>query len=430
MISKLRAISDDKRRLLNNFFSLSVLHGANYLLPLITLPYLVRVLGAERFGLVAFAQAFIQYFVVLTDYGFNLSATREISIHRDNKQKVSEIFCSVLLIKSVLMIVSFVILSAIVFGFDKFRADWGIYYLTFGMVIGQVLFPVWFFQGMERMKYIAFLNITSKLLFTILIFIMIRKASDYIYVPLVNSLGFVTAGILSLWIIFKNFRVNLILPTTGSIKHQLEDGWHIFISSIAINLCTTSNTVILGIFTNNTIVGFYSAGDKIIRALVGLFEPLSQTVYPYISKLVSESTENALIFVRKIAKGVGGLGLLISLALFVFAPQVSNTILGKDFENSIVVVRILSFLPFLIGLSNIFGMQTMLTFGLKKTFTKILVSGSIINVILAVILVIPLKHVGVSIAVLAMEIYMTCSMYLNLRHNGLEIFSFQKIRLR
>jgi polysaccharide transporter, PST family len=186
----------------------------------------------------------------------------------------------------------------------------------------------------------------------------------------------------------------------------------------------------LGIFTNNTIVGFYSAGDKIVRVLVGLFEPLSQTVYPYISKLASESTENALIFVRKIAKGVGVLGLLISFALFVFAPQVSNTILGKGFKESIVVVRILSFLPFLIGLSNIFGMQTMLTFGLKKTFTKILVSGSIINVILALVLVIPLKHVGVSISVLVMEIFMICAMYLNLRHNGLEIFSFRKIRLR
>ena len=138
MIEKLKAISDDKKRLVSNFFSLSVLQGANYLLPLITLPYLVRVLGVEKFGLIAFAQAFIQYFVILTDYGFNLSATREISIHRENKQKVSEIFTSVLIIKFVLMVLSFIILCAVVLSFSKFKSDWQIYFLTFGMVIGQV----------------------------------------------------------------------------------------------------------------------------------------------------------------------------------------------------------------------------------------------------------------------------------------------------
>jgi PST family polysaccharide transporter len=405
-IKDCRAISG-KRRLMENFLSLSVLRAVNYILPLVTIPYLVRVLGPEKFGLIAFAQAIVSYFAILTDYGFNLSATRNISICREDKKKVAEIFNAVIFIKLVLMLLSFSILAALVFAISKFRNDRTIYLFAFGAVLGNVLFPAWFFQGMEKMKYITFLNFLAKLVFTVSIFIFIRRKADYIYVPLINSLGFVTAGILSLWIIFKNFRVNLILPTTGSIKHQLEDGWHIFISSIAINLYTTSNTVILGIFTNNTTVGFYSAGDKIVRVLVGLFEPLSQTVYPYISKLASESTENALIFVRKIAKGVGVLGLLISFALFVFAPQVSNTILGKDFENSIVVVRILSFLPFLIGLSNVFAVQGLYGFGHYKIVSKYVTICGVIYLPVVITLTYVFNYIGTAISTLIIELVIT-----------------------
>ena len=418
----LNYFTSTKKRLIENFLSLSTLQVVNYLLPLITLPYLVRILGPEKYGLIAFAQGFIQYFNILTDYGFNLSATKEISIYRDNKEKISEIFSSVMIIKFGLMIISFLILSFLVFTIPKFKNDWLVYFFTFGMVFGNVLFPVWFFQGMERMKYITILNIVAKGIFTICIFIFIRKMADYLYVPLINSMGFLIAGGLSLRIVSKDFGIKFILPSFGAIKYQLKEGWHIFISTVAINLYTTSNTFILGLFTNNTIVGYYAAAEKIMRAVLRLLSPLSQTVYPYISKLASESKEKALNFIRKLIKIVGGISFVISFSIFIFADFVVNILLGSQYQQSIIVLRILAFLPFIIGLSNIFGIQTMLTFNLKQAFSKILISAGLLNIVLALILAPLYQHIGISIAVLTTEIFVTLSMFFYLKKKGIKIF--------
>ena len=408
---KFQLQDNDKRRLLENFLSLSVLQGANYILPLITLPYLVRVLGPEKFGLIAFAQAFIGYFIILTNYGFNLSATREISINRDKKEKVSEIFNSVMIVKFLLGILSFFILALILIFIPKFRNDWLVYIFTFGMVIGQILFPVWFFQGMERMKYITILNIIAKGIFTICIFIFIRKMADYLYVPLINSMGFLVAGGLSLRIVSKDFGIKFILPSFEAIKYQLKEGWHIFISTVAISLYTTSNTFILGLFTNNTIVGYYAAAEKIVKAVQGLLVPISQTAYPHISKLASESKERALNFIRKLVKIVGGISFIISLSIFIFAKLIVNIILGPQYQQSIIVLRILAFLPFMIGLATVYATLFLLGFGYIKTWSRIIIGSSVLDIIFVLIFVgiFPLAHIGVSISWVLTEICVSVS---------------------
>lgn len=153
-------------------------------------------------------------------------------------------------------------MSVLVFSIHKFRNEWLLYFLTFGTVLGQVLFPIWFFQGIERMKYITLLNIIAKTIFTVLVFVLIHQKTDYIYVPFLGALGTIISGVLALGIIRKHFKVNFHLPSKNEIIHQLREGWYIFISTVAISLYSISNTFILGLFASNTIVGYYAGAKK------------------------------------------------------------------------------------------------------------------------------------------------------------------------
>ncbi len=417
----------EKKQMFENFVSLTVLQALNYLLPLVTFPYLVRVLGAEKFGLLAFATATIDYFRILTDYGFNLSATRDISIHREDKAKVDEIFSAVMIIKFGFLIISFLLLTAIVFSFKKFKVDWQIYFLSFGMVVGQTLFPVWFFQGMERMKYITFLNILAKALFTIAIFIFVKEQTDFWKVPLLNSLGFIVAGIISLYLVKKIFNTNVTFPTIHIILEQLKEGWHIFVSTVAISLYTISTPFILGLFTNNTIVGYYSAADKIIQAIKGLLGPFSQTIYPFINKKVVVSKKAGLKIIRKITIYVAFFTFLLSISVFIFARQVTFLVLGQSYIKSIIALKILAITPFLIGLSNVFGIQTMISFGRNRAFRNILIFASVINIILSLILVPAFSYLGSAVAVVIVEFFVTTSMFIYLQTTGIKIVEFKDV---
>ena len=393
----------DKKQILENFLSLSVLQGINYVLPLITLPYLVRVLGPEKFGLIAFARAFVQYFNVLTDYGFNLSATREISIYRENKERVSRIFNAVMIIKFALLIFSFIVLSVIVIVFQKFRKDWEIYYLSFGMVVGQVLFPVWFFQGMEKMKYITFLNLIARLLFTVSIFIFIKEVSDYIYVPLLNSIGIILAGFLGIWVSFKKFPIYLKIPPWIEIKHQLKDGGYIFISRISISFYTVSNVFFLGLLTNNTTVGIYSAAEKLINGIKAFNNVILQVMFPFVSKVAKESSLKAVKIVWKELKFFLTLEFILCIFIYLFSYKIVLILLGENFIDATPIIRILIFTVPLILASAVIGQQILLNFNLKRLFTMSIVYVSFFHLILLPIFIHLMKEIGAAIAVFITE---------------------------
>jgi PST family polysaccharide transporter len=404
-------LSPTYKTLVENFLSLSFLQVANYIFPLITLPYLVRVLGPEKYGLIAFAQAFIGYFQILTDYGFNLSATREISINRENKEKVSEIFSSVMIIKFFLLLLSLGLMTIIVFSFKKFRQDWLIYYLTFVMVLGQTLFPIWFFQGMERMKYITFLNVLAKLIFTIAIFIFVKKASDYLYVPLLNSLGFIVAGVLALWIVFKDFGVGFRMPSWEATKGEFKNGWHIFLSTTSINFYKNNSILILGLFANNEIVGYFTIAKKLIDVLNQIAVIISQTVYPYVTKQIIINYQKTVRFLRKVGLLIGTYTFIFGIILFIFSSKIIYIVSGAYFSESILSLKLMAFVPMFIGI-NVPSVQILLGKGLDKKFLKAVLIGAILDIILNFLLVPVFSYIGSCITVITVELLVTILLYI------------------
>lgn len=409
------------KRLIENIISLFTIKGLEYILAFITFPYLVRVLQVENFGAVVFVQGIIQYFVLFTDYGFNLLGPKEIAQHDSIKER-GKIFASIFCAKLILLLISTIVFICMLIGVKYINdIDITLYSVVYLMVIGNVIFPIWFFQGIQQMRYITIVNIIGRFLSVACIFYFVKAPSDYILAGLFQAIVPLIAGICSWIILWKKYREVFILPKFQSVKQVFIDAWEIFTSTIAINLYTASNIVFLGLLTNNTIVGYFSGAQKIIQNINQLISPVTQAIYPYVSKTASNSKNEALKFLRKIVLILGGGNFIGSILIFIFAEWIVDILLGEGYEQSVLLLRILAFLPFIISLSNIFGIQTMLVFGMKKQFNKVLLSAAIVNTVIVLPMIYFYQAIGVSISMTITEIFVTLSMYYILRKNNIDL---------
>jgi len=420
-LKRIAQIINSNKVLFKNFTSLSILQIANYIFPIITLPYLVRVLGPEKYGLVSFATAFAAYFTIITDYGFNLSATQEISVNRNDKKRIAEIFSSVFTLKVSFFILSSIFFLAIVFLVPQFQNHRLLFFITFLGVLGTALFPLWFYQGIEKMNYILVINVSVRLITTALVFVIIKDENDFIKLAGLNTSALFAIGFVGLVVAFNKFQIKYILPEKELLKMQLKNGWNLFLSTVWINLYTTSNVFILGLFAPANVVGYFAAADKIRLAFQGILSTMSQSVFPYVNKLLSESYERFINFNRKLFKVALSAGTIISITLFLFAEPLVNIVLGKDYEPSVLVLRIIAWLPLVIFLSNVLGIQTMLPMNKHKSFAIILFFAAMINLILSFILVPKYYEIGTAISVLATEIFVTMAFFVFIKKNKILI---------
>ncbi len=310
------------RRIIVNFFSLSLINGVSYLIALFLIPYLLRVLGEERYGSYLIIYVLSQYLLLVGNYGFKFSVTRQISIYRDDRAKVNAIFNAAIWTRVFLSVIASLIgllLVCILMDSD----DVVMYLFALGMVFGDILVPSWLFQGMEQMKYLTIVNVVSKLVFALLIFVFITSPDQYVYVLLLHSMGYIASGLLSIYLARKQFGIVLGRTTLTEMKLQLKEGWHIFVSNIGMEVYRNSNVVLLGAFVGDAAAGIFGAVEKLIKAAQTIFNALPMAIYPYISRRFynAETTTNITTLYR-----------LIRWALTILLPLV----LAIGFSHSLI----------------------------------------------------------------------------------------------
>lgn len=393
-----------------NVAALCVLQVANYVVPVITLPYLTRVLGAEVYGKIAFIQALMAYFQLLTDYGFTWSATRKISANRVDRVFVSDVFVHVWFAQWLLVLLSAGLITIFIVGYVGIKADALLYATAFLVVPGNVLFPVWFFQGMEHLRDLAVIQVVTKLAALIPIFTLVNTPSDAIWVLAISGGTSVLCGVLSIYWIRKLDLVDWHWPALRIIRREFIEGGPLFGSRLAISCYTTLVPLALGWIAGPVAVGYFSLADKLRTAIQSLLAPLSQALFPRMSLLFASETQAAIgllkqsgLIVLTIAGGAG-------IALWTMADWLVISFGGPEFAPAAVLVRWLACLPLVIGLSNLLGVQLMLPKQLNRPFNFILIGAGLIGLSIVWPLIGYFHAIGAALTMLITELFVTASM--------------------
>jgi PST family polysaccharide transporter len=396
----MKIILNKYKSVLESFFSLSILNGLNVVLPLVTLPYILRVVGAANYGVYSYVYVLIQYIVLLNTYGFNYSATKQIAENRDDQTKINSIYNSVIACRLILFLgVTFLFIAMFPFLFET-RDEKIMFLMGLGVVLGDTFNPIWFFQGMEKMRFITIVNVLSKLLFTVLIFLFIVESDDYFYLIIFNSGGFLLAGLLSVIIVRRKFGIKFHIPVLKDIIFQFKEGWVLFGSTIGTTLYKNANVFILKFFVSESSLGIYAAAEKIIKGFQMLANPIAQALFPYLShNFHNNTTKNNLLTLKKLVLPLSFFFSLLSAVPFIFSDIIVEFFGGNEYLDASVVVKIMSPIILFGGLNYLFGVVGLVN--LKKQtyfFRAVLISG-LISVLFVFVTV---KFFGINSAALAM----------------------------
>lgn len=392
---KLKSLMDrvrgnrESRTLVENFASLSLLQVVTLILPLITLPYVLRVMGKSGYGIYVMAVTLMGYFVTITDFGFTVLAPRDVALVRDDKDALNKVYSQVIFTKIVLSLLTILIFSILITALPSFRKDWISYLCALPILLGSVFITDWFFQGIEQMKFITIIQVTTRVLFTCLVFVVIRVPGDFNKYILLQSMTYVLSATISQFIIRKRHNVRLVRVSKTELIETVKENLPIFINIFLPNLYNAGGILLLGLFHSHNTVGTYETLHKIAMIGLTLVTILSQVFFPFLSRRKEAFQKSARI---SIIVGVSSaiLALIGTPAVFWYL----------DIEWSIT-----PFIVYVILCANIvcltiiktYGQNFLVTHGYDAKYVKATLISSLIGGVLALILIYPFSAIGAAL---------------------------------
>ncbi len=398
--------------------ALYCVQGINYVLPLVVLPYLLRILGPAQYGVIVFSQSLIRYGVILTDFGFTLSATRAVSLARDQPDALARIFWSTFAAKSVLLLLSAVVVAVAAYFTTELRADWHIVAACSLLLFGSTTFPEWYFLGLERMRVVALIYFATGMLTLVAVFLFVKTSTDELAAAVILSSQQMVAALISIAVIPFLVPVRPYFPRPRDVVAAIRSSWNIFLSIAAGSLYLNTNTFLLGIISGRYAVALYALANKLALAMYNILVPVVRAAYPRVSLLFGESLDRAFGFTRALLRWLVPAALCIAATTFLFANEIIRLLAGRKFAAAVPVLQILSILPAILVFSSIVSQVVMVNLGLDRSLSRIYMLVGAFNLALVPALVHKYGASGAAVSVVIAECLGPILMVLVLRKAG------------
>jgi PST family polysaccharide transporter len=409
---------------MKNFFSMSFMKGLEYIAPLILIPYLVRTLGIATFGTMQSVVSYMYIFYMLTNYGFSYSAARQISVHRDNREKIQQIASSVMVLKILFMIASFVLMIIGVIIFPHLNAEFGLCLLTFGFVAGDVLLPVWLYQGYEKLHILSRFQIFSRVLIFAFTLLLIKTPEDYLLYPIIYYGIQCIAGIASLLLIPKLFGVHFIMPKKEHLIEELKLGIGPFKSILSQALYANPRLFYLSLFAHPIVTGQFAVAEK----AAGVFQlfPVWLFVFsalPRLSLVFEQNKDECFEKIKHYQKITIIYALILLPFAMYFAPEIIFVFSGDYIEEAVFLFRIM-YLETVIIHSNIFILHFFAASGRYDLFSRIYIITCIGSLLMYAVIVPIYGALGMALCIVASALLLVfCTQYTIGQHKNIILSS-------
>ena len=355
-------------KILQNVSWLFVLQIFNTIIPMLTLPYITRILQPTKYGDFSAALNIITYLQVIVEFGFELNGARKVALIENNSD-MSKIFNEIFFSRILLFFLSlFILISLTALGyFNKTTFACSIILLI--MVIGTIIQPNWIFQGKEDMKFITYTNVIGRLISITLIFMFVNDSNDIFIYCILYSLNIFVSNLIGFVLAFKKYKIRINIPHLSKIINALKNSWYLFISSAMGKVFSNLGITVLTAFTTSYYVGIYAAIQKIPNILILLFTPIGQAIFPYTSKKFNSSYIEGFNFVKKVCIIVIIPFIILGILIICLQKMIVSILFGNEYVAYSTLIIPLCIWLILSILNNFLGIQMLVGAGYQKEYS-------------------------------------------------------------